>query len=403
MIAQGNAISHGARAIEYSMEKDKARLVKVNGLPENIEPLAMWSRMMQHQHQCMKDRYNPKPITLNALRFEISPAKEETTGWSMDDWQNLADEFITVLDGIDRRTGKSDCQLKPTNIKNSQYVVSLHTDSKSGIPHLHIVANRIDNMGNTNDAHYIGERAVRAANIINDKRGWVQSEQRRNENIQQISEDCFSILKAMSKFDWTTYCQMLSAKGYDIKLTKDEKEVVKGYAIRKGNSIYKSSIFGKSRKLMPSKIKATWAGLHASDKFSQRKQVLKQRRIIIERQLYCQSFRLITILYLWMENNSRLIYPIWLSQFLIKSLEALMKKPNRPMCLKSLFYFSPDIWMQPLPCLHQAEAVAAPVVDGVKTRTMMNASGQFVAQEWQNGSANRLSVTGVDSISFIIT
>ena len=91
MIAQGNAISHGARAIEYSMEKDKARLVKVNGLPENIEPLAMWSRMMQHQHQCMKDRYNPKPITLNALRFEISPAKEETTGWSMDDWQNLAD------------------------------------------------------------------------------------------------------------------------------------------------------------------------------------------------------------------------------------------------------------------------------------------------------------------------
>lgn len=407
MIAQGNAISHGARAIEYSMEKDKARLVKVNGLPENIEPLAMWSRMMQHQHQCMKDRYNPKPITLNALRFEISPAKEETTGWSMDDWQNLADEFITVLDGIDRRTGKSDCQLKPTNIKNSQYVVSLHTDSKSGIPHLHIVANRIDNMGNTNDAHYIGERAVRAANIINDKRGWVQSEQRRNENIQQISEDCFSILKAMSKFDWTTYCQMLSAKGYDIKLTKDEKEVVKGYAIRKGNSIYKSSIFGKSRKLMPSKIKATWAGLHASDKQAliQSKEAGSQTKAHNHRETVVLS-KFPTHHHSISVDGEQFevdIYPIWLSQFLIKSLEALMKKPNRPMCLKSLFYFSPDIWMQPLPCLHQAEAVAAPVVDGVKTRTMMNASGQFVAQEWQNGSANRLSVTGVDSISFIIT
>lgn len=266
MIAQGNAISHGARAIEYSMEKDKARLVKVNGLPENIEPLAMWSRMMQHQHQCMKDRYNPKPITLNALRFEISPAKEETIGWSMDDWRDLADEFISVLDSIDRRSGKTDCQLKPTNIKNSQYVVSLHTDSKSGIPHLHIVANRIDDMGKTNDAHYIGERAVHAANIINEKRGWVQSAQRRNENIQQISEDCIAILKAMPQFDWDTYCQMVNAKGYDIKLTKDDKGVVKGYAIRKGNSIYKSSILGKSRKLMPSKIEATWAGLHASEK-----------------------------------------------------------------------------------------------------------------------------------------
>lgn len=264
MIAQGNAISHGARAIEYSMEKDKAWLVKVNDLPENIEPLAMWSRMMQHQHQCMKDRYNPKPITLNALRFEISPAKEESAGWTMKDWQNLADEFIAVLDSIDRRSGKPNSHLKPTNIKNSQYVVSLHTDSKSGIPHLHIVANRIDNMGKTNDAHYIGERAVLAANIINGKRGWVQSEQRRDENIQQISEDCIAILKAMPEFDWETYSQMLNAKGYDIKLIKDDKDVVKGYAIRKGNSIYKSSILGKSRKLMPSRIEITWAGLHAS-------------------------------------------------------------------------------------------------------------------------------------------
>ena len=224
----------------------------------------MWSRMMQHQHQCMKDRYNPKPITLNALRFEISPAKEETISWSMKDWQDLADEFISVLDGIDKRLGKSDCRFKPTNIKNSQYVVSLHTDSKSGIPHLHIVANRIDNNGNTNDAHYIGERAVRAANIINEKRGWLQSVQRRSENIQQISEDCIAILKAMPKFDWATYCQMVNAKEYDIKLTKDDTGIVKGYAIRKGNSIYKSSILGKSRKLIPSKIEATWAGLHNS-------------------------------------------------------------------------------------------------------------------------------------------
>ena len=291
MIAQGNAISHGARAIEYSMEKDKAQLVKVNGLPENIEPLAMWSRMMQHQHQCMKDRYNPKPITLNALRFEISPAKEESAGWTMKEWQDLADEFITVLDGIDRRPGKPDCQVKPTNIKNSQYVVSLHTDSKSGIPHLHIVANRIDNTGKTNDAHYIGERAVHAANIINKKRGWVQSAQRRNENIRQISDDCFTILKAMPKFDWATYCQMLSAKGYDIKLTKDDKGVVKGYAIRKENSIYKSSILGKSRKLIPSKIKATWAGLHASDKQTpvQPKEADAQTRVHKNKEVMPQS------------------------------------------------------------------------------------------------------------------
>ena len=75
MIAQGKAISHGARAIEYSMEKDKAQLVKVHDLPENIEPLAMWSRMMQHQHQCMKDRYNPHC----ALKY-LQPKKNRQDG-----------------------------------------------------------------------------------------------------------------------------------------------------------------------------------------------------------------------------------------------------------------------------------------------------------------------------------
>ena len=36
MIAQGKAISHGARAIEYSMEKIKPSSLKVHDLPENI-------------------------------------------------------------------------------------------------------------------------------------------------------------------------------------------------------------------------------------------------------------------------------------------------------------------------------------------------------------------------------
>lgn len=146
-------------------------------------------------------------------------------------------------------------------------------------------------MGNTNDAHYIGERVVRAANIVNEKRGWVQSEQRRNENIQQISEDCIAILKVMSQFDWTTYSQMVNAKGYDIKLTKDDKGVVKGYAIRKGNSIYKSSILGKSRKLMPSKIETTWAGLHASDKQTtvQSKEADAQTRVYDNKEMMPQS------------------------------------------------------------------------------------------------------------------
>lgn len=263
MIAQGEAIAHGAKAIEYALDKERARLVNLNGLPDNIEPLAMWLRMMQLQHQNMKDRNSPKPITLNALRFEISPAVEETADWTMDDWQKLADDFMRTLDGIDYRPGKPSQKLRKTDIRNSQYVVSLHTDSKSGIPHLHIVANRIDNMGRTNDAHYIGERAAHAANLINERRGWVQSMQRRDENIERIYSDCMAILKAMPSFDWDTYCNMVTAKGYHIQTKPDSQDKIRGYSIRMGNSIYKSSEIGVGRKLMPSKIEATWAKLHS--------------------------------------------------------------------------------------------------------------------------------------------
>lgn len=269
MIAQGEAIAHGAAAIDYSMSKDKAQIVKVNDLPDNIEPLAMWSRMMQLQHYFMKDKGNRKPIERKALRFEISPTIEESKGWTMQDWLRLAEEFIAVLDSIDYRPKNKDVKLKHTNIKNSQYVVSLHFDSKSGIPHLHIVANRIDNMGNTNDAHYIGERAAHAANILNEKYGWVQSMQRREENIKQISEDCLAALKEMPHFDWNTYCRMLRNKGYDIQLKKDSIGKVCGYTIRKGNSIYKSSLLGNSRNLMPSKIEETWRKFHQSSRAEQ--------------------------------------------------------------------------------------------------------------------------------------
>lgn len=269
MIAQGEAIAHGAAAIDYSMSKDKAQIVKVNDLPDNIEPLAMWSRMMQLQHYFMKDKGNRKPIERKALRFEISPTIEESKGWTMQDWLRLAEEFIAVLDSIDYRPKNKDVKLKNTNIKNSQYVVSLHFDSKSGIPHLHIVSNRIDNMGNTNDAHYIGERAAHAANILNEKYGWVQSMQRREENIKQISDDCLAALKEMPHFDWNTYCRMLRNKGYDIQLKKDSIGKVCGYTIRKGNSIYKSSLLGNSRNLMPSKIEETWRKLHQSSRAEQ--------------------------------------------------------------------------------------------------------------------------------------
>lgn len=78
------------------------------------------------------------------IRIEISPSEEESQGWTMDDWLRLSNEFIRVFDSIDLSGKTKRTSSQHTNLKNSQYIVALHRDSKSGILHLHIDANRVD-------------------------------------------------------------------------------------------------------------------------------------------------------------------------------------------------------------------------------------------------------------------
>lgn len=66
----------------------------------------------------------------------------------------------------------------------------------------------------------------------------------------------------MPEFDWEVYVQMLNRKGYVIDLKRDSKNIVRGYTVGKGNSVYKSSQLGESRNLIPSKIEQTWKRLH---------------------------------------------------------------------------------------------------------------------------------------------
>ena len=46
---------------------------------------------------------------------------------------------------------------------------------------------------------------------------------------------------------------------YDVKLQSDSKGQVRGYAIKRGNSIYKSSELGKGRYLMSPKIEKCYS------------------------------------------------------------------------------------------------------------------------------------------------
>ena len=202
----------------------------------------------------------------SVIRMEISPTKEESAGWTLGDWARLADEYIQVFDAIDLSKRTKRASAKSTNVRNSQYVVALHHDAKSGILHLHIDVNRVDMDGKVNDDHLIAERAMSAAHIINERRGWGQPEELYEKRKQEITASCMDVLCSLPEFSWEGYAAGLKERGYGIHIKEDDKGNVRGYSILLGNSSYKSSKLGKGRHLMPSKIEATWARLHGERK-----------------------------------------------------------------------------------------------------------------------------------------
>lgn len=277
MIAKASTISHGANAIRYSVNKEKADIAKANLLPDNISPEAMYGRMMLVQRKFAENINKGRPLGRNVIRIEISPSEEESRGWTMNDWASLSNEFIRVFDSIDLSGKTKRASSKQTNLKGSQYIAALHRDSKSGILHLHIDANRVDMEGRINDSHKIGERAVMAANIINERRGWMQSEEIGIRHRQEISVCCMEILRKMDKFSWKQYEAELTKRGYKVHLQEKESGGVYGYSIKRGNSIYKSSVLGIGRSLTPSKIEATWAKLHPQERKSEPTKPISQQ------------------------------------------------------------------------------------------------------------------------------
>ena len=289
MIAKARAISHGANSMRYVVNKDKADIIKLHLLPDNVAAESLWSRMLIHQAKFLGE--HSKAIKNNMIRIEVSPTAEETKEWTNADWEKLADDFIREFDSIDLSEKTKRAKDKHTNLRNSQYVVSLHRDSKSGILHLHIDANRIDNDGNINNDHNIHIRAMAAANNIAKRRGWIQASDISMQNKQEITNACMDALRSMDRFDWNDYVERLKQYGYDVMQQKDSQNIVRGYSIKRGNSTYKSSSLGKGRNLMPSKIEATWKDLH--------KDILQQDKADKENQVNNTSAELQTA------NNAR--------------------------------------------------------------------------------------------------
>ena len=71
MIAKAATISHGSNAIRYSVNKDRADIVKTNLLPDDISPEAMFKRMMLRMEQRQSLRLMVLQLQLKMLSLVL--------------------------------------------------------------------------------------------------------------------------------------------------------------------------------------------------------------------------------------------------------------------------------------------------------------------------------------------
>ena len=259
MIMLAKVVPYGGNAVRYALDKEKAKLVKVNHMPEGIDPTAIWYMMKHHCQLHQQDRTVGRALERLMVQFVISPSKEEAKNFTMNDWANLQDESLETMDflGIIPKGMKQEVK---TNFRNSMNVGGLHSDSKSGTLHLHMDCCRVDLEGNTNDVHDIHKRAMMAAEIINMRHGWKQPKEIRDMRKAEIADFCEYTLQKMQEFDVDFYFKMLRMKGYEVTPRYDKSKKLVGYTIGKNASVFKASEIG--RRYMASQLEATWKKLH---------------------------------------------------------------------------------------------------------------------------------------------
>ena len=259
MIMLARVVPYGGNAVRYALEKEKAKVVKVNHMPEGIDPTAIWYMMKHHCQLHQQDRTVGRKLERFMTTFVISPSKEEAEKFTMNDWANLSDEALEVLDSVGLIPKGLKKEVK-TNFRNSMSVAGLHSDSKSGTLHLHLDCCRVDLDGNTNDVHDIHKRAMMAAEIINMRHGWKQPKEIRDMRREEIADFCEYTLRKMQEFDVDFYFKMLRMKGYEVMPRYDKSKKLVGYTIGKNASVFKASEIG--RRYMASQLEATWKKFH---------------------------------------------------------------------------------------------------------------------------------------------
>ena len=249
MIARARAVAHGNAYTTYATLKKDAEFVCSENMAGDMS-VTMTEGYLDDiwmQFKYAGDNYiaKGKPVTRNLIAMEVSPTKEESKGWALEQWNWFAHRFIEEMDKIEFKNKEGKVSSKRMDLANSKWIAMLHHDAKSGIPHLHFMVSRFTVDGRINDTNLIGEKAVMAANSINKSMGWKQSREISEEHKAEIKNALYDILRNMNRFDWNVFQRMIKKHGYSAELRRDSEGKIVGYTIKRGNSKYNASEIGR--------------------------------------------------------------------------------------------------------------------------------------------------------------
>ena len=69
-------------------------------MPDYLDATEIWYRMKHHCQLHQQDSTVGRKLERFMATFVISPSKQETANFTMDDWANLADEGLEALDSV---------------------------------------------------------------------------------------------------------------------------------------------------------------------------------------------------------------------------------------------------------------------------------------------------------------
>lgn len=318
MVLKGRQISHGAAYSDYSAMKEKAIYIGGEHLDDNTfvnrstpDLEEIWLEFEREGSMYSK---GGKDIKNTIIALEGSPTPEElkslginSTEETLSDEQKerlleLARQTLDTMDDMEISYNYKvkvkqkdadgniirDADGKPvtkdeirqgkvpkTNLRNSKWFCMLHRDSKSGIWHFHFVISRFTKDGlDQNDPRLIAKRAARAAELVNQQRGWKSAERISTSHSAEIKDTVYDVLRKMDKFSWDDFKRDMEARtftdykgeiqNYELMFRNDSKGNVVGYSVWRGNSNFNASKIGKQ--LTASRLYNTWQKLQNEKK-----------------------------------------------------------------------------------------------------------------------------------------